>query len=89
MQKIIIPQLTTQIAVKLAEKTKLNISDAAINKLGKALKKHSFLRLKRQGVYVYALYEKTFDEVEAENGLVSDDSIAKENLTQSQFRFQN
>lgn len=80
---------TTQIAVKLAEKTKLNISDAAINKLGKALKKHSFLRLKRQGVYVYALYEKTFDEVEAENGLVSDDSIAKENLTQSQFRFQN
>lgn len=80
---------TTQIAVKLAEKTKLNISDAAINKLGKALKKHSFLRLKRQGVYVYALYEKTFDEVEAENGLVSDDSIPKENPTQSQFRFQN
>lgn len=80
---------TTQIAVKLAEKTKLNISDAAINKLGKALKKHSFLRLKRQGVYVYALYEKTFDEVEAENGLVSDDSIPKENPTQSQFRFHN
>ncbi|SNV31926.1 flagellar biosynthesis regulator FlhF [Chryseobacterium taklimakanense] len=80
---------TTQIAVKLAEKTKLNISDAAINKLGKALKKHSFLRLKRQGVYVYALYEKTFDEVEAENGLVSDDSLPKENPVQSQFRFQN
>lgn len=80
---------TTQIAVKLAEKTKLNISDATINKLGKALKKHSFLRLKRQGVYVYALYEKTFDEVEAENTLASDVSIPKENHVQSQFRFQN
>lgn len=80
---------TTQIAVKLAEKTKLNISDATINKLGKALKKHSFLRLKRQGVYVYALYEKTFEEVEAENTLASDVSIPKENHVQSQFRFQN
>ena len=58
-------------------------------KLGKALKKHNFLRIKKQGFYLYALYEKSFDEVEQENKNFSDDSSAKINSVQSQFRFQS
>lgn len=80
---------TTQIAVKLADRAKLTITDGTIQKLGKALKKHNFLRIKRQGFYLYALYEKTFDEVETENKIFSDDENSKINSVQSQFRFQS
>lgn len=53
----------SQIAAKLAEKTKLNVSDGSINKLGKALKKHNFIRLKKGGAYVYAVKELNWEEV--------------------------
>jgi hypothetical protein len=49
----------SQIAAKLADRTKLNLNDGTINKLGKALKKHNFIRLKKHGIYVYAVNEKT------------------------------
>ncbi len=80
---------TTQIAVKLAERAKLNITDGTVHKLGKALKKHNYLRLKRNGSYVYAMLEKTFDEVEAENRLDDHSESSKNNSIQSHFRFQN
>ena len=80
---------TTQIAVKLAERAKLNITDGTVHKLGKALKKHNYLRLKRNGSYVYALYEKSFDEVETENKLAAYTETPKDNSFQSQFRFKN
>jgi hypothetical protein len=57
----------SQIAAKLAERTKLNLNDATIIKLGKALKKHNFERLKKDGIYVYALNEKTYEEVDNNN----------------------
>ncbi len=60
----------SQIATKLAERAKINISDGTINKLGKALKKHNFLRLKKGGIYVYALLEKSYEEVDSNNKLV-------------------
>ena len=39
---------TTQIAAKLAERAKLNITDGTVMKLGKALKKHGYLRLSKK-----------------------------------------
>lgn len=57
----------SQIAAKLAERTKLNLNDGTINKLGKALKKHNFLRLKKNGIFVYALIENTYEEVDNRN----------------------
>ncbi len=57
----------SQIAAKLADRTKLNLNDATINKLGKALKKHNFTRLMRQGKPVYAVKEFTYEEVDAKN----------------------
>jgi hypothetical protein len=60
----------SQIASKLAERTKLNLNDATINKLGKALKKHNFIRLKKEGIYVYAMLEKTYEDVDNNNKVV-------------------
>ena len=60
----------SQIAAKLAERTKLNLNDSTINKLGKALKKHNFTRLKKEGIYVYAMLEKTYEEVDNNNKVV-------------------
>ena len=60
----------SQIASKLAERSKLNLNDATINKLGKALKKHNFIRLKKEGIYVYAMLEKTYEEVDNNNKVV-------------------
>ena len=57
----------SQIAAKLAEKTKLTITDGTINKIGKALKKHNFIRLKKSGIYVYAINELNWNEVEEKN----------------------
>lgn len=54
----------SQIAAKLEEKAKININDGTINKLGKAFKKHNFIRLKKYAIYVYAVNEKTYEEVD-------------------------
>ena len=62
----------SQIATKLAEKAKINISDGTINKLGKALKKHNFLRLKKNGIFVYALIENTYEEVDNRNKIIEE-----------------
>jgi hypothetical protein len=63
----------SQIASKIAEKAKININDATINKLGKALKKHNFIRLKKNGLAVYALIENTYEEVENKNKIVDEE----------------
>lgn len=49
---------TTEIATSLSEKTKFNITDAAKCKLGKALKKHDFKRIKRKNRYMYPVKQK-------------------------------
>lgn len=57
----------SQIAAKLADRTKLNLNDATINKLGKALKKHSFIKISKKTGYVYAVKELTYEEVDNKN----------------------
>ncbi len=57
----------SQIAAKLADRTKLNLNDATINKLGKALKKHSFIKISKKTGYVYAVKELTYEEVDVKN----------------------
>nr|WP_315150904.1 VapE domain-containing protein [uncultured Flavobacterium sp.] len=57
----------SQIAAKLADRTKLNLNDATINKLGKALKKHSFIKISKKTGYVYAVKELTYEEVDYKN----------------------
>ena len=57
---------TTQIATKLADKAKLNTTDGTVMKLGKVLKKHTYLRLSKKNGYVYSVKELTWDEVELE-----------------------
>lgn len=58
---------TTQIATKLAERAKLNITDGTVMKLGKALKKYGYLRLSKKNGYVYAVRELSWEEVENKN----------------------
>jgi predicted P-loop ATPase len=60
----------SQIAAKLAERTKLNLNDGTINKIGKALKKHNFIRLMRKGNPVYAVKEFSYEEVDEVNKIV-------------------
>lgn len=78
---------TTQIAVVLSEKAKMNITDSTVHKLGKALKKHGYLRLKKSGVYAYAVFEKSYDDVISENRESDVEKPIAENLQQFSFRF--
>lgn len=57
----------SQIGAKLAERAKINLNDGTINKIGKALKKHNFVRLMRKGSPVYALKEFSYEEVDETN----------------------
>ncbi len=74
----------TQIGAKLADKAKLNITDGTVMKLGKALKKHGYLRLSKKNGYVYAVKELTWDEVEQKN---KEQEPKPEPPTQTHFRF--
>ena len=63
----------SQIAAKLADRTKLNLNDGTINKLGKALKKHNFIKISKKTGYVYAVKELTYEEVDNKNKEVEAD----------------
>lgn len=63
----------SQIGAKLAERAKLNINDSTINKLGKALKKHNFIKISKKTGYVYAVKELTYEEVDLKNKDISPD----------------
>lgn len=59
---------TTELLSWFTEKVKMNITDGAKQKLGKALRAHKFLRIKKFNRYVYALKEKGSEtEVPDEN----------------------
>jgi hypothetical protein len=62
----------SQIGAKLADRAKFNLTDGTINKLGKALKKHNFIRVKRKTNYVYAVRELTYDDVDSNNRIKED-----------------
>jgi hypothetical protein len=63
----------SQIAAKLADRTKLNLNDATINKLGKALKKHNFIKISKKTGYVYAVNELSYEEVDVKNKEIEDE----------------
>jgi len=64
---------TSQIASKLAEKAKINLNYGIINKLGKALKKHNFIKISKKTGFVYAVKELTYEEVDNKNKEVEAD----------------
>lgn len=80
---------TTQIATKLAERAKLNITDGTVMKLGKALKKHGYLRLSKKSGYVYAVKELTWEEVDNKNREKEPPPEPPKTPEQSKFRFEN
>jgi hypothetical protein len=51
---------TTDIASNLAEHQKVNITNSFTQNLGRALNKHKFVRVKKNGRWVYALKNKPF-----------------------------
>lgn len=55
---------TTEIAVRLSIVANININDSTVIKLGKALKKHGFLRMAKNKTYVYAVNALDVDEVD-------------------------
>jgi len=56
---------TSQILSELNQSAKVNLKSTATVNIGKALRKHGFNRVKRSGVYVYAVEKIPFDQVEA------------------------
>ena len=80
---------TTQIAAKLADKAKLNITDGTVMKLGKALKKHGYLRLSKKNGYVYAVRELSWEEVDNKNKEKEPPPEQPKPPEQSKFRFEN
>lgn len=56
-------------------------------KLGKALKKHGYLRLSKKNGYVYAVRELTWDEVENKNREKEPPPEQPKPPEQSKFRF--
>ncbi|WP_291069883.1 MULTISPECIES: VapE domain-containing protein [unclassified Empedobacter] len=58
---------TTQIATRLAFFSNININSGTVNQLGKALKKHGFMRISKNGSYVYAVKELEYDQVQKMN----------------------
>ena len=55
---------TTEIATKLSVHSKINVSNSTINLLGKALHKHKYHKLKKNGKQVFVVRERTITEVE-------------------------
>lgn len=52
---------TTELLNWFSQKVKINVTEGAKQKMGKALRSNGFHRLKKQGRYVYALLEKGLD----------------------------
>lgn len=63
----------TQIIAKLSEKARITVSNGSLISLGKALKKHGFLKTKRGGVYTWGVMELTYLDVEANSRGVPED----------------
>lgn len=79
----------TQIGAKLADQAKLNITNGTVMKLGKALKKHGYLRLSKKNGYVNVVKELTWDEVESKNKEKEPPQEHPKPPEQSKLRFEN
>ncbi|MFV0236527.1 DUF5906 domain-containing protein [Empedobacter falsenii] len=68
---------TTQIATRLAYFGSININNATIMQLGKALKKLGYLRVIKGKNYVYAVKEKDYDQVQKESKILDDNEVTE------------
>lgn len=57
----------SQLLVKISEKARTQVHTGNAITVGKACIKHKFLRLKKKGVYVYAVKERSQEEVDRGN----------------------
>lgn len=57
---------TSQIASKIAEKTKTNVTNGSVMSLGKMLAKHGYKKSKKASRQVYEVRELNFDDVQRE-----------------------
>jgi len=69
----------SQIAAKLADKAKINVTDATVNKLGKALNKHKYFRIRSNGKLTYAVREFSWEQIDARNKVSEENIPPKEN----------
>jgi predicted P-loop ATPase len=70
----------SQIAAKLADKAKITVTDGTVNKIGKALRKHGFLRVKKSQNYSYLVKELEWEIVDRLNREVPVEEALKDEI---------
>ena len=74
---------SSEILAKLAEKTRLSITNLNVNNLGKMLKRSDFEQVKRNGRRLFAVIEMTFDQVKARQMGITDETLPKDEISQT------
>lgn len=80
---------TTQILQMITNRANLNISDASVTKLGKALRKHGYNRIMRNNSYVYAVNFLDYQIVDHKNKDSGEPPKLSEKQTEIPYRFPN
>lgn len=80
---------TTQILQMITNRANLNISDASVTKLGKALRKHGYNRIMRNNSYVYAVNFLDYDIVDQKNKDSGESPKPCEKQSEIPYRFSN
>lgn len=80
---------TTQILQMITNRANLNISDASVTKLGKALRKHGYNRIMRNNSYVYAVNFLDYDIVDHKNKDSGESPKPSEKQSEIPYRFSN
>ena len=78
----------SQIAQIISSRANMNINDATVNKLGKALKKHQFHRIYKNRAYVYIVKLREFEEVDRENKQSGQERNKVQEQQKIPFRFE-
>lgn len=78
----------SQIAQIISSRTNMNINDATVNKLGKALKKHKFQRIYKKRAYVYVVKLRDYEEVDRENKQSGEEITEVQEQQKIPFRFE-
>lgn len=79
----------SQIAQIISFRANMNINDATVNKLGKALKKHQFHRIYKNRAYVYIVKLREYEEVDRENKQSGEEKKEAQEQQKIPFRFEN
>ena len=78
----------SQIAQIISFRANMNINDATVNKLGKALKKHKFQRIYKNRAYVYVVKLRDYEEVDRENKQSGEEITEVQEQQKIPFRFE-